>query len=318
MFRSKMFDITMQQAYIFLKAAEYENFSKVAVELHMTQPTVSRNINALEMALGLILFVRAKQRVRLTPAGSILYSEWVKSMDKMESAYEKAFSVQGGQINQLSIVDNNSTRASSYLLPIISRFESKNPNVHLNIERTNILDAIGGMLAGKYDMGFFINVDRPFFDETQMGCIELFSSNPVVLIPEVHPLFTKEIITKEDLRDATYIVPKNIGDNYWKKLITICNEYDFQPYNRIEVPNPQTVILELAKGSGIAIMDNEFKLENEVPCRKIELSDCPIKFGFILTYPKKTDNKNIAAFIKAATDFSKEIKLENAEKVSRS
>ena len=65
MFQSKMIDITMQQIFVFLKAAEYENFSKVASELHMTQPTVSRNISAMETTLGLILFIRSKQRVRI-------------------------------------------------------------------------------------------------------------------------------------------------------------------------------------------------------------------------------------------------------------
>lgn len=306
MFPSKMIDITMQQVLVFLKAAEYENFSKVASELHMTQPTVSRNINAIETTLGLILFIRAKQRVRLTPAGAILYENWAKSMERMEDAYNKAFIVQGGQLNQLSIVDNNSSYASSYLLPVISIFESRHPNVHLNIERTNLLEGIDGMLAGKYDVGFFVNVDRELFENAKMTCIDLFSSNPVIIIPEKHPLYKKKKITVEDLKDQSFIIPKSIDNNYLNKTLSICREYGFQPHNRIEVPNPQTANLELAKGKGLTIMDDVFKTDEEFRYRDIELANCTEKYGFILVYPNNTDNKNVEKFKEAALSFSKE------------
>ena len=306
MIQSRLFDITMQQVYIFLKAAEYENFSKVATELHMTQPTISRNINALEMSLGLILFIRAKQRVRLTPAGSILYSGWSKSLDNLTDAYDKAFAVQGGQINQLSIVDTNSSYASSYLLPIVSIFEQKHSNVHLNIERTNLIEAAEGMLAGKYDVGFFINVDREFFENTQMVCIDLFPTDPAIIIPEKHPLFKKEKITAEDLEKQTYVVPKSVDNSYVKQLRKICAEHGFQPANLVEVPNPQTVILELAKGNALSIMDSEFKLDNDFHHRNLLLSEGREKYGFILVYPENTDNKNVVKFKQATLQFSKE------------
>lgn len=304
MLQSRLFDITMQQIYIFLKAAEYENFSKVATELHVTQPTISRNISALEISLGLILFIRAKQRVRLTPAGSILYSGWSKSLDNLTDAYDKAFVVQGGQINQLSIVDNNSSYASAYLLPIISIFEQKHSNVHLNIERTNLIEAAEGMLSGKYDVGFFINVDREFFENTQMECIDLFSTEPAIIIPEKHPLFKKVKITAKDLEDQTYVVAKSVDNSYIKQLNKICAEHGFRPSNLVEVPNPQTIILELAKGNALSIMDSEFKVDGEFQYRNIILSGGKEKFGFILVHPIGSDNKNIAKFKKAAVDFS--------------
>lgn len=46
-------NISIQQIYLFLKAAEYENFSKVAVESNMTQSTISRNIESLEIIIAL-------------------------------------------------------------------------------------------------------------------------------------------------------------------------------------------------------------------------------------------------------------------------
>ena len=64
--------ITLQQINVFLTAAKYGNFTKASEELHMSQSSVSRNIVFIEDALGIILFVRFKKRVRLTSAGEYL------------------------------------------------------------------------------------------------------------------------------------------------------------------------------------------------------------------------------------------------------
>lgn len=67
--------ITFGQIEIFLTAAKYENFTKTAEVLYMTQASVSRNILSMENALGLVLFIRYRHRVSLTNAGKSLAEE---------------------------------------------------------------------------------------------------------------------------------------------------------------------------------------------------------------------------------------------------
>jgi DNA-binding transcriptional LysR family regulator len=57
---------------VFLVAADTLNFSQAAHRLHMTQPSVSQNIQALEQQCGATLFVRSGRRLALTEAGTIL------------------------------------------------------------------------------------------------------------------------------------------------------------------------------------------------------------------------------------------------------
>ncbi|GAU75593.1 LysR family transcriptional regulator [Fusibacter sp. 3D3] len=59
--------MNFQQVRIFLKAAKYLNFTKVAKEFYMTQPNVSRQIRLLEEALGLELFIRNNKEIQITP-----------------------------------------------------------------------------------------------------------------------------------------------------------------------------------------------------------------------------------------------------------
>ncbi len=63
-----MIDLTRLQ--IFLSVAENLSFSEAAQRLHISQPTVSHHIKALEQALGVELFNRSSHTVKLTGAGA--------------------------------------------------------------------------------------------------------------------------------------------------------------------------------------------------------------------------------------------------------
>jgi len=72
-----------------LAVAEYQNFTKAAASLSLTQPAVSHHINQLEEELGVTLFVRGKGSLMLTPEGEIVlkYARRIKALyGKMETA----------------------------------------------------------------------------------------------------------------------------------------------------------------------------------------------------------------------------------------
>lgn len=65
-----------------LAVAEYQNFTKAAASLSLTQPAVSHHINQLEEELGITLFVRGKGSLMLTPEGEIVlkYARRIKAL----------------------------------------------------------------------------------------------------------------------------------------------------------------------------------------------------------------------------------------------
>ena len=56
----------------FLTAAQEENITRAAEKLHLTQPTLSRQLSGLEEELGQVLFLRGKRKITLTEAGRLL------------------------------------------------------------------------------------------------------------------------------------------------------------------------------------------------------------------------------------------------------
>ena len=82
-------NIKINQIQIFLEAVNCGIFSGAAEALHVTQPMVSKTIQALEKELGIILFIRSKGKLNLTPAGRDCYNQWSNMLKylKMEDYY---------------------------------------------------------------------------------------------------------------------------------------------------------------------------------------------------------------------------------------
>ncbi|MBR2555446.1 MAG: LysR family transcriptional regulator [Aeriscardovia sp.] len=302
---SSLFNISLQQVYIFLKAAKYENFSQVAAEFNMTQPTVSRNIESLENELQLILFIREKQRVRLTPAGKEIYEEWQRQVALMENVVHKALQIQKGNLNQLYIGDFNTTSISEYLLPIIELFEKENKNVELHIDRTDPLTVVEGVLEHKYDVGFFSSAGKQLVKEKDLDYFDLFTLDPVIFIPEKHPLYLKKTIDKKDLEEAKYAVLEDISMTYWRQAVAACSECGFTPHDYIETPNAQSMVISMERGECLVIMDDCYQPALSVKTRQYRLEESKTKFGFILIYEKKNTDPNVSHFIKAAKQYVK-------------
>ena len=92
-----------QQLECFIQVAENLNFARAAKELHITQPAVSRQINALEAELGAKLFNRTTRTVSLTPIGSRFLADAGDILNKMKYAAARARNDCGESVHTLSI-----------------------------------------------------------------------------------------------------------------------------------------------------------------------------------------------------------------------
>ena len=66
-------EISILQMQIFITAANELNYTRTANICNVTQPTVSRSIDALEKTLGLTLFYKRSNRMQVTPAGKVIH-----------------------------------------------------------------------------------------------------------------------------------------------------------------------------------------------------------------------------------------------------
>ncbi|QFT33258.1 HTH-type transcriptional regulator TdfR [Labrenzia sp. THAF82] len=124
------------QARAFLVTAEEGSLSAAARALKLTQPTLSRQVAALEETLGVTLFERVNKSLILTEAGVEL-AEHVRAMGEAASRVSLSASGQSQQIEGLVTISTTDVMAA-YLLPDILRdLRRKAPGIEIKVVSTN-------------------------------------------------------------------------------------------------------------------------------------------------------------------------------------
>lgn len=297
MIPSGLSGVTLQQLEIFLVAAKYENFTKAASKLHMTQASVSRNIQSLEYSTGLVLFLRHKQHVRLTNAGKKLAELLPEILTKTEQAVEKAFLQQKNQFQSLVIGDFSSTSMDSYLLPITRAFENAYPDVDLKIERDDPDKVLSEVSSGIFDATFFTYAGINRIKDFNLHYQVLFLMPPTLVISNVHPLFEKVEIKDEDLKNLTLVTMEGDGYEAYRSFVKeVCRTTGIT-YNRVKrVDSLFTLAMELKRSESIAILDKCFAPMNPQELRYIPLNQSAVRSGVVIAYSANNSNPFLIKF----------------------
>ena len=120
----------------FEAVARRSSFSAAAVELHLTQPAISRQIKGLENELGAPLFNRGTRRVELTVAGTQLLRSVIPLMQRLDTTVRQIRSARGRR--HVSITTFASF-ASLWLLPRLASFEREHPEIDIRISASDMM-----------------------------------------------------------------------------------------------------------------------------------------------------------------------------------
>ncbi|KAA8996687.1 LysR family transcriptional regulator [Affinibrenneria salicis] len=164
----------------FEAAARHGSFARAANELSLTEGAISRQIGRLETFLGVMLFERIGNRVRLLPNGERYATQVGELLDRLErdSQYLMGQPGNGASLDIAAIP----TFAMRWLIPRLSRFQQKHPNitVHLAERMEPFVLAESGFDAA-------IHFEHPAW--TGMRIHRLLNE---VLVPVCHPEFLTE------------------------------------------------------------------------------------------------------------------------------
>lgn len=179
----------------FLAIAREENFTRAAQQLHITQPTLSRQIADLEQELGVKLFIRSNHNIILTEDGMILKrraQEILSLADKTKRDFLQNDETLSGTIS----IGSGEFRSTEYLAKIISEFRKKYPNVKYEIYSGNANNIRDYIERGFLDLGLMSEpIDMRKYNFVNMPIKEQWG----VFVPKDSPLSEKESISPEDL-----------------------------------------------------------------------------------------------------------------------
>lgn len=179
----------------FLETAREGNMTRAAERLHVTQPTLSKQIKELENELGKKLFERHNFSVSLTEEGMILRKraeDLLAIADKIEDEFKTMDQVTGGTIH----IGCAESKLIKYLAKAVKNLNNQYPNVHFNILSGDTAQVTEKLDNGVLDMAFI--VEPP--DLSKYNYVEIPEEDIWgVFIPKEHALAKKESITINDL-----------------------------------------------------------------------------------------------------------------------
>ena len=240
----------LSQIRSFVAVARCGKFSQAAMELDLTQPTVSHAIASLENDLGVQLLFRSQKGVNLTPVGESVLAHCdriLKSVEDIKQEANRYKSLDGGKVRISAF-----RGAASQLLPKIkANFKTKYPQIEIKITEEKDCPQVEQMVwSGKADLGFTI---LPTAKELET--IEVLRDNYIILLPSKtkFSLVNMSKISWTELLALPIISYPN-QNTCFRQIQSYfeAENYQFQPSEQVR--ESDTIVNLVAAGSGAAIL----------------------------------------------------------------
>ena len=189
-----------RQLKCLVAVAEERNISRAAVRLNLSQPTLTRHIQALEEELEVLLFKRTTWGVQLTEAGEALLTHARSIQNHIQLVIEHAQSQANGQTERLDIGAFGAVLLT-YVPGILEAYTGKYPAVETVIHNLPKEQMVESLRQGRL-LVFF---DRLVPDFPDLRREKVMREPVLVALNQNNPLAAKETINFEELRDQPII-----------------------------------------------------------------------------------------------------------------
>ena len=277
----------------FLVVAREENITRAAALLHVTQPTLSRQMMQLEEELGVKLFRRGKYRIVLTDDGVLLRRRAQEIVDLAEKT-EQEFQRQEGELAGDISIGTGESNSMTALSRKIAAFRGEHPMVRFHIYSATADEIQERLEKGLLDLGMLSEpVDISRYEFIRLPKRDQWGA----WMRRDHPLAGKECLTSRDLLGVPLLLPRR--ERVRQELAGWFGD-DFE---RAEVAATYNLILNAANmiqnGVGIALGFLIGNLSDEL--RFVPLSPA-LETGSVLVWKKDQ------AFSPAASAFLRRLK----------
>lgn len=188
----------------FLSVAREENITRAAQSLHISQPSLSKQLMDLERELGKTLLIRGKRKVTLTEDGVLLR----KRADEIVTLFEKTereMTVDGRKISGIVSVGGSPTIT---ILNTAANIRENYPDISFNFYSSDAIDVAERLEHGTLDFAVLLEpVDAVKYDYISLPD----SSRWGLLVPKNSRIAERESVQKEDILSVPLILHRRSG-----------------------------------------------------------------------------------------------------------
>ncbi len=219
----------LKQIEYFLQLAQMQHMSQTADYLHISQPTLSKSLASLERELGVLLFDRIGNRLRLNASGRRFYDTARHAMQQLNQA---AFSAKQAMYEVSGYISILSLAFAPILTDCIDEYMELNPLVDIRLRQYNL-----GLDLSSVNYDFILTGSLKALDNISNSYLQfsepLFSEGTVLVIGPSHPRFS-EVEKMEEPVDLAFFsdfsfITLEMDQHFTDYTYQICQAAGFFP-----------------------------------------------------------------------------------------
>jgi len=235
------------------------SFSRAAERLHLTQPTISAQIQSLEKTLATRLFERSAQGISLTQSGRVFHPYALQMLELSGRAEQAVEQLQGLARGHLQI--GASTVPGHYVLPkALAQFKSGLPGVEVHLSVSNSQEIRHGVREGQFELGM---VGERVRDE-RLTYTPVVRDHLVVAVRPEHPFAQRDSLKPEELAGQPLVVREH-GSATRATLERALGQSGIQPNDLnvfLEMGSAEAVKMAVRSVDAVAVL-SEWSVKDE-------------------------------------------------------
>jgi len=272
---------------VFCTVAETKSFSKTSEIIHLTQPAVSLQIQALEELYETKLFDRSSGSINLTPAGEILY-KYAKQILTLYAEAAKEISKITGLIKGCVKIGAGTT-VGNYILPAVAvDFKKRHPKIRVSISIGNARKILEMLNSSMIDFGIISEMPG----KNKFSIESIISDELCVICSSEHPLTHQKSVSIYDVIKEPFVIREEGSST--RVIIE-----KFLAENGLSVSDLHISLIlgstgsikeAVERGIGLSIV-SKWAIRKEISCgnlRGLKLKEGKITRDFYIVLPKNT------------------------------
>jgi len=285
-------DLHIEYFKEFVMLAECLNYSLAAEQLYITQPVLSRHIKSLEEHIGVQLFNRSTQAVKLTEPGVLLYENISAVLERYDEVISLV-SKQGG--NDVQVTLGIPYYAVKDYLQKVPAYITKNwPNMQLHYLTDDPNTVIFNLLCDKVDAIIIPHI--PFYGADSLQFYDLFEEQMGIICNKSDPFASKSSVKISEIVDRdTLCVSTNYFITMWEQITDLCKKQGYK-IKEPQLLNQMEAILidiEISNSNKITFVGQHMKNLTQYDFSFVPLTN-EYKRQISFCYQKKSRNPSLA------------------------
>lgn len=249
-----MFDL--RQLRYFVAVAEELSFTRAAIRLHISQPPLSQQIQALERDLGAQLLERSKRRVALTEPGRVFLDEARQILSRTEQARNRTTAAAAGRSGRLRLAYTPSVSFHPALPHILRQHRQAMPDVTIVLEEMDSETQFASLLANTIDVGFVRDTPHhPSHKEGRLHWQTIDREALLLAVPADHPLAARKHLEFAEVATEGFITQQHGSTvTLHHRLMALAGKAGFEPRIVQQVQQINGMLALVAAGMGVALL----------------------------------------------------------------